>query len=130
MATYTLQIQRAQRRIQAMQDKVAYYENKNLEIKNKRIEQCTIMREKKLSTKRINAPAMISKLVQRKQELNLFDDIGEQTIIAIDLLEGLTENQKSAVNGLVKMGATPMGITVYTTTGDIYYFGKKVGNVQ
>lgn len=45
----------------------------------------------------------------------------------INFFEGLSENQINYIKLQTKLGFNPMGFTIYTDTGEIYYFGKLLG---
>lgn len=51
-------------------------------------------------------------------------------IIKINLLEGLNEKQINFIKSQVDIGANPMGFTIYTNTGEIYYFGTFLGVIK
>jgi hypothetical protein len=64
-------------------------------------------------------------MIQLEEEKRIRE--GRSRIIEIDILEGLTENQKHMIKGLVATGQySPMGFTVNITNGDVWYMGNLI----
>jgi hypothetical protein len=61
----------------------------------------------------------------KQSKLYEYGTIHKPYTIEIDLLEGLTNNQKHMIKGLVATGQySPMGFTVNINTNDVWYMGN------
>jgi hypothetical protein len=67
----------------------------------------------------------ITPITIKQSKLYDYASVFKPHTIEIDLLDGLTENQKHMIRGLVATGQySPMGFTVNTNTSDVWYMGK------
>lgn len=103
------------------------WEEKNMK-KDKEVEEIKETEPKEISNNPI--PADFFDFLKKPEPIVAVKPEIKRHNIDIDILDGLSEKQKETIIGLVNVGYSPMGFTVYVDTGEIYYFGKFIGVVK